>query len=338
MEDLVETKKILELLRQTSTKEVIQLFLKGKTIPFSGTWDEISEKRVLPAAAENKITNLELVQLLRSAEEHGRQHVFLYRCSPQKAVQLMDRQRVGAALRAKGLEGLLLAPRILDQPDVPTFVDVRWRSAAVDLTLVVKVLETREAQHYVDDERSADGKILTKRYELRRERAVSVAYLHRDGLLELRISARSTGSKKYREDVGFFWARLKGLLDQADFSEVSFMKLKANVAAGDPSILNDKIRFSNSRFRNEDGTTLDMCSRGDDADLHNDAGASESMQAFVAKDGYCEASNFFFVKNADVSRDVHILLSGEVNEFAITADCDEGDYRYVLNEIQILNV
>src|SRR5690606_19806204 len=99
-------------------------------------------------------------------------------------------------------------------------VDVRWTSAAIDLSLIIKEVETRESQHPLREERSVDGMILTKTYELRRERAVNLIRLRHDGFLEMRISARSTGSTRYKQDVGMFWTRLGGLLDQSKFRPV----------------------------------------------------------------------------------------------------------------------
>lgn len=336
MTELERAKLIVELLQQTSTKEALQEFLKSRSIPSSGTWDDLLRKRVIPAIEEHTFSSDDLVELLRSAEEYGRQHVFLYRCAPDRAVELMDRDRVTRELLRRGEADILTRHKILDQPTTPTLTDVRWHSAKVDLALIIKEVETRESQHPLGEERSDGGTILTKRYELRKDRAVNVVRLTRDGLLEVRISARSTGSTKYKDDLERMWIRLRGLLSLTDFRPVSFLHLKSRIVSN-PDELAGKLRFSTSTLRNEDGTTMNVASRGVDADLYGDDGASNGIKAFLAQDGYCEGSNFFFTKNAELSKDVHILLSGEINEFAITAACSEEDYRYVLNEIRKLS-
>lgn len=336
MDDLNKTKLIVELLRQTSTKEVVQEFLKSKNIPFSGTWEELLDKRIIPSVSENKISNLELLEYLRIAEEHGKQHIFLYECAEDKAIALIDRKRMMDALKAKGLEALVNEPKILDQPDAPTFTDARWEAATKDLAFILKQIETRESQSHVADHRSSDGKTLTKEYELVRTRAVNLVKLHRTGLLEIRISARSTGSTKYKADVDLFWMNLNGLLQDSDFRPIPLRFIKYRLM-NEAKSLTGKIRVSNSVLRNEDGTTMIVASRGEEANLYDDTGASKGMKAFVDQDGYCEGSNFFFTKNANLSKDVHILLSGEINEFAITADCNREDYNYVLDEIRNLN-
>ncbi|MGB6104596.1 MAG: hypothetical protein WBF88_12215 [Pusillimonas sp.] len=336
MDELQRAREVVDLLRQTSTKETIQEFLKTKGLPFSGTWDELRDKRLIPAVEARTCTVAELIDLLRSAEEHGKQHVFLYKCEPQDAVVTMERGRIRAELARRNQVNVLEQPAILERPLTPTIVDTRWKTGTIDLAMVIKEVETRESQHPLREERSADGMILTKTYELRRERAVNLVRLHHDGFLEMRISARSTGSTKYRQDVGMFWARLRGLLNQANFRPVALAEVKARTLS-DRDNLGDRIRFSNSNLRNEDGTTMTVSSRGIDADLYGDSGAANGIKAFLDEDGYCEGSNFFFRKNNDLSKDIHVVLTGEPNEFAITADCSEGDYEYVLNQIRAIN-
>lgn len=335
MDDLQRTKEIVSLLRQTTNKDVVAEFLKSKDLPSSGTWDELLAKRIVPAVEEHKVSNEELIDLLRSAEEHGKQHVFLFQTRASIARDRMDRVRIATELKRRRLSTILTQPMVLDQPDTPTIVDVRWETANIDLSLTIKEVERRESQRFAGQHRSADGTRLTKEYELVRERAVNVVRLHHDGLLEMRISARSTGSTKYEQDVKMFWDRLRGLVDLGDYRPLPLAKLKAKLV--EPSKLVGLIRSSGSTLRNADGTVMHMSSRGEDADLYKDTGASDGISAFAKQGGYCDGSNFFFTKNPHLSKDVHILLSGAINEFAVTADCSEEDYRYVLSQVRSLN-
>lgn len=335
MSDITLARRVVDLLKQTSTKEVLQSFLKSKGIPYSGSWEELLEKRIIPAINGHIFSAQDLIPLLSSAEEHGRQHVFLYRCTDlAKVKKMMDRKRVHSELRRRGEEELIQKTRVLEDAQTATFTEVRWDSASIDLALVIKEVETRKSHHPLEE--LVVGNILHKKYEIREQRAVNVARLHHTGLLEIRISARVTGSTKYKDDLRLFWARVCGLLELRDFTPVTFTALKARLISS-PSEFVGKVRYSTSLLKNGDGTTMSVSSRGEDADLYGDAGASDGIKAFMAIDGHCEGSNFFFVKNSDLSKDVHIRLSGEVNEFAITAACNEEDYRYVLDEILRLN-
>ena len=37
------------------------------------------------------------------------------------------------------------------------------------------------------------------------------------------------------------------------------------------------------------------------------------------------------------SKDVHVILKGKLNEFAIPAQCSKQDYEYVLNQLRKYN-
>lgn len=337
LSDPAEIALVVDLLRQTTTQQVIQTFLKSKDLPSSGTWDELRDKRILPAVAAGAVTREELIQLLRSSEECGRQHVFLYSCKPKRAIEIMAEARVRAAAATVGLEHLVEQAAVLDQPHVPTFVDIRWDRAAVDLRMYVKEVEQRRSRHLLGEVEDLDSCRVTRTYEVRNERAVNLVRLHRTGLLEMRIAARSTGSRKYDDAVRSFWYRLRFILQDSDFSMISLAPFKNRLMLGDAD-LKAKVRSSNSVLRNEFGTRMDVSSGADDADLYGDSGAEKGAAAFLAENGgHCEGSVFAFVKNADLSRDIHVLLSGAPNEFAISADCSEADYEYVLHQIRAFN-
>ena len=122
-----ETQLIVDLLRQTTSLPVVREYLKAKGLTFSaGSWDDLLTKRISPAIADNQITNDELIELLQSVEECGHQHVFLYTCPKNKAIELMDRARVSGVLKSMGLEDLLISPRVLEQPQEAQITGVRW--------------------------------------------------------------------------------------------------------------------------------------------------------------------------------------------------------------------
>jgi hypothetical protein len=60
---------------------------------------------------------------------------------------------------------------------------------------------------------------------------------------------------------------------------------------------------------------------------------------FLSHDAHCDASNIWFKAGPGSvpARDLHVLLAGDVNEFAITARCSETDFEYALSELRSLN-
>lgn len=334
-EDLNRTKSIVELLRQTTSLGVVGEFLKGKSLHHSaGSWEVLQDRRIIPAVQDNQITNAELVNLLRTAEEHGRQHVFLYSCSRAHALELLDEARIRGVLRSMGLTELWTVPRVLDQPDVPTLVDVRLEGVGRGQTLVVKEIELRTHQRYERTE--PDGDFLRKIYKIQKERVVNVARLHASGLLELRLGSHANSSK-YGDDIRRFRHQISRLIPQKEFLEVSLSNAMSTILHKRKE-LGHLIRYSDSTLRNENGVVLRAATGAEGSDLNSDKGAQDSIDAFMAEDGQCEGLNFFFrAAPPKVPKEVHVLLSGELNEFAIPANCTAEDYQYVLDQLRLLN-
>lgn len=73
---------IAKLLSETTSLAIVSAFLKERRLAHSApSWDSMINNRLRPALKSRDISFEDLVELLGSVEEHGRQHVFLYRCS-----------------------------------------------------------------------------------------------------------------------------------------------------------------------------------------------------------------------------------------------------------------
>lgn len=335
-EDLEQTKLVVDLLRQTSSLSVVSEFLKAKGLTYSaGSWEDMLNKRIIPAIDNFQISNDDLIALLRSVEECGHQHVFLFACSKDKAIELLNRTRISRIIKSMGLEDLLEAPKVLDQPINPQIVDVRWEAASVDLSLSVKEIELRRFEKLTGTEQH--GTKIHKIYEIVEERAVNVAKLHRDGLLEIRIGSLAN-STKYEKDIRRFWTKLNALLPLKEFSELSLSIVKERFWAERDS-LGNLIRYSDSTIRDEAGNVLRAATGSDKADLSTNLAVGQSLDHLLKKDknSYCSGANIWFKKSNKLSVDTHVYLSGEANEFALPAHCIEEDYKYVLNQLRSYN-
>ena len=130
---------VIKLLEEATTLQVVRNFLKEKGLHYSASsWEQLRSERLLPALKEYKIDIKDLVSLLRTAEEYRLQHVFLYKCLNEENIHLLlDKERVKKILVKMELDDILLNPKILEQPQVPTIVDVRWDKQG----LVIKIIE-----------------------------------------------------------------------------------------------------------------------------------------------------------------------------------------------------
>lgn len=325
---------ILELLEQITSLSVVQEFLKRKGLRHSaGSWTDMRDKRLLPALEDNSIDIGDLIELLRYSEECGRQHVFLYKCTKKQALELMDRGRIAATLRRKNLSHLAQEADVLLEPKHPIIVDVRWEGVNVDSALVIKEVETRERRKYARTE--IIGNYLHKIYEYSKQRAVNVAKLHSSGFLEIRIASH-TNTTKYDGDLVRFFTQIQDFFPSAYFSELSLTTAKDKFWT-DRENLRSLIRYTNAIVCNVDGNLLHASTGSDQSDLSGDTNIGKSLDLLLEQDAdaFCKEANLWFRKIDNIlSTDIHVLLDGEINEFALPGNCSPEDYQYVLSQIR----
>lgn len=242
---------IMKLLEQTSNKNAVVELLKSKKLSFSGTWQELTEKRVTPAVQDNKLSISELTNLLATSEEHGRQHVFLYQLMPE-LVEMLTPEVLTPILHALGLDSLLKIPAVLDEPDEPTISDIRWEP---DGALTIKVISKRVQREPVDEKLDAEGYIVL-RYKTTSSRAVNLVKINPNGLVEVRISSKSN-STRYQDDVNDLLGMLKDIIPSAKLKAhpISLYAAKNNIWERREE-LSGIIRFSDATLKNDSGYTL----------------------------------------------------------------------------------
>lgn len=332
---------IIELLRQVTSLEVVSDFLRSKGAHFSTpSWKTLKDQRILPAINDKRFTEDDLLILLRDAEEHGHQHVFLYHCAPQYVIDLLNRERVRSVLHHRGMLSVIDSPDLLNQPASPTIAEVRFEQSPLGgEALVIKLVETRIYKHQVRNE--TIGSRLYIEYELKPERCVNIARMHSDGTLELRIHehAASDGSKtgiRYEQAIKAFRAQIDHIIPFGIFGEESLKKAKEALWANRES-LTSGIRFSDSTMRNDSGVTVRAAARSQSTNLSDDEAATNSLDAFMShKDSFYDSWNLWWQKSehGPPSKEIHVRLSGMVHEFAITIHCSGQDYDYVFRDIK----
>jgi hypothetical protein len=328
------TERIFDLLEQTTNLSVVSDFLRSKKLHHSaGKWEDMRANRLKRYLESGEISIDELIDLLRSVEECGSQHIFLFQAAPKYAQEIMDRDRVAAVLKARGLSRLLNRADVLVQPAEPQIVDVRWDTADVDLAMTVKEVELRTRKKHLGDRQEGDRFISEYTYE--KQRAVNLAKVHRNGLLELRIAAHS--GSKYEEDINRFMVQLGELVPVGQFGEVSLDVAKQNLLA-ERKTDNGIVRYTNATICDGDGNFMQAITASETGDLGKAAGIGKGLDAVLEdEDAYCADSNLWFIKREELTRDTHVLLDGLVNEFVIPARCSVQNYNYVLSTIRRFN-
>ncbi len=236
-------------------------------------------------------------------------------------------------LKELGLLTLLETPDALHQPNNPELSEIRVDVEGSIKKVVFKIKETRLFEVY---DRNADVRedgVVLKKYNLVRKRSVTVLVLHSDGCLEVRIPLQTGNYKdEIRRAIG-----LITLFKGNNFSPVSLNKAKVNIW-NNRSSLSSTVRFSNSYLRNSDGFKISASTGSKVDDLASNKGAVDGLQGFLSNNGDYEGLNIWFKQQApNPTEDIHVILNGEMNEFAIPANCDKADYLYVLAQLKQFN-
>ena len=329
---LENVKKILRLLQSVTSLSVVAEFLKSKQLPHSaGSWTELEATRILPAVQRREIAVNELARLLAEAEEFGRFHVFLYTAKRKDAELLMERSRIEKTCRNLRLAGVFQEPLIEEIPAKPTLTEIRQDTLTGARCWVFKIVEERLEKRFVSE--TEDETTVRKEWEKVKVRAVNVARLHESGFLEIRIQSHLS-STQYEADLNRVWLMLKDFLTPTQFSPLSLAKVKTQLWAQRKS-LKQKIRFSDSKMQNNAGTTLIASTGREEADLFGDPGATASLDQFIDHGAHCDSSNVWWRPvEGLINREIHVLLSGMNNEFAVPASCTKVEYEFVLNELR----
>lgn len=332
-----EVSQVMSLLYQTTTLPVVRNYLKEKGLYCSaGSWVDFEHKRVRPALDNEDLTKEDLYELLRLGEEYGKQHVFLYDVSTDYAKSLIDESWVQEKAEELEIEGLLEAPIILEEPPDPTISDIRIEYEEEEPErLVIKIVDSKSHMELVSENKDNDGNII-KKYKWVSERSVNVVRLHSVGILEVRIGSRKSSSN-YMDELQEFLDIISPFIPQDRFRELPLFKAKERLWYERDNLKN-WIRYSDSTLRNANGTVLRAATGSADSDLFDDRHATSSVEAFISKHSNFDGSNIWFKGEENgLTRDVHVLLGGLPNEFAIPAHCPPEDYEYVLQELRKLN-
>lgn len=331
---------IFRLLKNATSQSVVKEFLKTKRVPISAAnWDELFTKRIEPALTQKKFTIDEFRSLLQSVEEYGRQHCFLFTCTPLRAQALLKTTRIESLAKELGIDGLLKKPLDLELPDEPTIVDLRIINpdpTKEPAGLVIKIVETRRIRKFSSEDVDQLTGDLIKRYTFTEKRSVSIAHLRSDGFLELRIASQDNQTR-YHDLVRAMLGQISTLIPHDGFSIYSLSAAKAKIYKDRVGLAQD-LRYSTSTARNDLGAVMQLSSSAQEDNLSDDDGSMGALDTFLGLDGHVTGTNVFVrIPNMTPEREVHLLISGDLNEFAVPAACSEGEYAYVRGKVVSLN-
>ncbi|WP_095159893.1 hypothetical protein [Pseudomonas sp. Irchel 3E13] len=340
-DDEIKLAKLLfGLLKNATSQTVVKDFLRTKGILVSAqNWDDLFEKRIEPALTDKRISVGDLRDLLQQVEEYGKQHTFLFSCTPDRAEGLLSPKRIAAIAAEEGLTDLFQNPLDLEMPDSPTIVDIRLNHVdptKQPVSLTIKVVETRIIKRLVSEVHDQTNGEFVKRYTTSKKRVVNIVNLDHNGLLELRIASQDTQTK-YHDLVRNLKNKVRKFIPMDGFKEISLTQAKCKILRERASLTNE-IRYSTSTATNDLGTRMQLFSPTTDDNLSADDGSMDAIDSFLARDGQVTGANIYVkLPDIDPPRELRLLISGEINEFAVTVACSAGEYEYVRGKVISFN-
>lgn len=328
-----DTKATLDLLRDRTTIHRMQLLLREHGAHFSAAaWEELVKERIRPALEKGQIKQEDLTNVLREAEEHGGQHIFLYRTDSLE--RLINQSRVRSVLKSRGIEGIIDKPLFVDKPKDPTVVDVRWEGTEKSKSLIVKVVETRTYERRKQRPRSGN-QIITEIEEFS-VRAVNLFRLNPNGLMEMRVEAY-TNISHYDDVVQRMWDVSGQILPRDSFEEESLARTELNVSKNMQQ-LQGEMDYCYLTGRNEKGNRFQLATGNPKSSLANDPDFISGINGVYTnkKGAFCEQILLRFKHRDGVglpSRDLHVTLGAHAHEFAIRALSAKDDYEYILGKL-----
>lgn len=233
----------------------------------------------------------------------------------------------------------MTTPLDLELPEAATIVDIRILHPdhnKTPVSLTIKIVETRITKTF-DSELIDHAKgVITKKWKFAKKRAVNIATLDHTGLLELRIASQDNQTK-YTNLVKELLIKIRKFIPHDGFNMISLNYAKSRILT-DRILLADEIRYSNSTARNDLGAVMQISSSSQEDNLSSDDGSMAALDSFLASDGHVTGTNVYVkIPDTKPQRELHLLISGEVNEFAVPVACSAGEYSYVRGKVIALN-
>lgn len=331
-EQLKRLETWLSLIKEATSLEIVADFLKQKKAPSSAqSWKSMFEDRVIYALNEKLIEEEDLWELLDEAEENGHQHIFLYQGNAESVAHCLKEARIRKWAEEKGVS--VDDRRINVKPAKPTICGVRLTKNGSSVSmLTIQIVETRTS--YVLEEENEDKEFITRRWRIVKERAVNVARLRAEGLLEIRVRSHAN-SRKYKDNIGMVLDQIGELISADGFRPKSLKAARKKLFEKKEELASE-LRYSDTVMRNDRGNVLTGATGGAKRNLWDDEAVRGSFDSFASKDGaVCTHQNVWWKKGKDgvPTKDVHVKLGDEDNEFAIPAAARLRDYEHVLTRI-----
>jgi hypothetical protein len=289
------------------------------------------EKRLRPAIEKKALKEEDIRDLVREAEDFGRQHVFLFEPveNGPDPKSLLKTSRVKKFLDNGGWSEHV---NVFSLPVMPA--DIEANDIHFDGTYAsFKFVEPRTIV-LLERQETPEGWLIKRVPQ--QHRAIDVVRLQDNGLLEFRIQSIQ-GTVDYVAIVERLWIQMLGFIAKNDFREKDLSGLRRAFTVKPTAAIRKLVRVRRARGQDADGTGFDVHTRRPDGDLLKSVKASQSMAAWSGSTAHLGHTSVGFLpqEDANLHREIGVIFPDSVNELQVLSNCTRLEYEYILENISL---
>jgi hypothetical protein len=291
----------------------------------------------LRAAIDAKGVSVEAVyDLIREAEENGRQHIYYYRPAAKDFANVPISE-VGTRLWGPNWAETMHFPRFELKENGFTYADLRqWNPHKKPLDWALKVYGQQLFEEQEGDDERIDERTIKRTYILQPRRLVLLLRWNSPDLLEIRVP-QSTSRKHVKQWLDQAWVMAAKVFRSDNFTPWDLngaRRALVNQQAKFAKIY----RFSHSRLEDDDHNMISISSAHTEQSLEASTPIVKSMQDLVKPGiGECRYLRVTWLPTKDgvpAEELVSYLGDQEVNEIGIGRRCSAPEIDYVTEQLQ----
>lgn len=292
-------------------------------------------EKLVSHLSDGSLNRIDLLKMLRTAEEYGSQHIFLFDCTKPTATSIVNENTLRESLQKLDLIEILDRPRIVAKPKGLELTEARIDRGTDGISkLLIKAVDIHSYRERKSKEVKGDLEIET--YQWQHDRVVDMFSLSSDGLLEVKIESRKN-VVDYEELCENLLAKATGIIERIKFSAKSLAKTRISLIKGREK-LGNLVRFADNQLRDGEGRVITVATGFKQQELYPKGSASDkAVEGFLSVGiPLCDEVDCFWLKKPGLSvpsKELHTLIGGADHEFTITTRSDRKDYEYALAQI-----
>jgi hypothetical protein len=326
VETMCTAEQISAVLRLQKGAEGVRITAENK--------GELVRRNLREAVEAKAITEAQVFDLIRGAEENGRQHIFYFRCSKAYGSKL-SLELVSENLWGKNWITKMSFPRHKLRENDFVWADGRlWNPEKKPRDWVLKVYGDEVHHRFLGESHEDNETLLVKKYAVERRRRVLLARWNSPDILELRVPS----DESRRRVIG--WVQMLWRMIQVGVQRDEFKEWDLSAARG---TMISKAEENKKFYTFRDTTLVDPQSmaatfhpHAPEGGLFASVAARDAIKGLMKADSECAQLSATWLKGDGLlSNDLRTYIGGmQTNEMIVREHCEARDLDHVTEQLR----